>query len=180
MFGEFVEADIAAVDSHGLGVGGESDDAGAIVELNRADFDFLGEGAFAAIGVEAWDLERLFAMGDDGAGEVEEFGEFVNLVHVFEGAGPIFGGEEVMAFFEAEAFADIFEAVGIGPADADGFFGEGEGLFAEGVDLFLGVDPIELVRHEMLEQLGVGVDGETGEDGAHKADERWWINGLVD
>ena len=68
-------------------------------------------------------------MADDGAGEVEEFGELVALAHVFEGAGIVFGGEEVIAVCEAEAFADVFEGVGVGPADADGFFGEGDDLF---------------------------------------------------
>src|SRR5256885_3691258 len=41
-------------------------------------------------------------------------------------AGPIFGDEEVIAFLVAKAFADVFEAVAVGPADADGFFGEGD------------------------------------------------------
>jgi hypothetical protein len=106
-------------------------------------------------------------MKDDSAGEVKEFSELVDLVHVFEGAGPILGGEEIIALFELEAFAHVFEGVGVGPADADGFFDEGEGLFAGGVDGALGLDPVGLVRHEMLQELGVGVEGEGGEDGAH-------------
>ena len=168
MFGEFVEADVAAIDGHGLGVSGEGDDAGAVIELYGADFDFFGEGGFAAVGVEAGDGEGFFAMGNDGAGQVEELGKFMNLVHVFEGAGPIFGGEEVVAFVEAEAFANVFEAVGVGPADADGFFGEGAGLFVLGVDGVLGLDPMELVGHEMFGEFGIGIQGEVRENGAHK------------
>ena len=44
VFGEFVEADIAAVNGHRVGVGGEGDDAGAVIEFDVADFDFFGEG----------------------------------------------------------------------------------------------------------------------------------------
>ena len=57
MFGEFVEADVAAVDGHGLRVGGEGDDAGAVVEFDDADFDFFGEGGGVAVRVEPIDLE---------------------------------------------------------------------------------------------------------------------------
>ena len=34
VFGEFVETDVAAIDRHGLGIGGESDDARAVVEFD--------------------------------------------------------------------------------------------------------------------------------------------------
>ena len=78
MFGEFVEADVAAVNGHGLGIGGEGDDAGAVVEFDEADFDFFGERGRPAVGIEAIDFEIVFAVGDDGAGEVEDFGEFVS------------------------------------------------------------------------------------------------------
>jgi len=97
-------------------------------------------------------------MGDDGAGEVEEVGEFVDLVHVFEGAGPVFSGKEIIAFVEAETFADVFETIGVSPADADGFFGEGIGLFVLGVNGVLAEDPMELVRHEMFGEFGFGID----------------------
>ena len=126
VFGEFVEADIAAVDGHGVGVGGEGDDAGAVVEFDEADFDFVGEAGGLAVGIEAGNFEGVFAVAEDGAGEVEEAGEVVAVLHVFESGGVVFGGEEVIAVFEAEAFADVFEGVGVGPADADGFFGESE------------------------------------------------------
>src|SRR5438093_607345 len=39
MFGEFIQADVAAVNGHGAGVGGEGEDAGAVVEFDDADFD---------------------------------------------------------------------------------------------------------------------------------------------
>ena len=87
--------------------------------------------------------------------------------HVFEGAGIIFGGEEVIAVFEVEAFADVFESVGKGPADADGFFGEGEGWFALGAPKFLGFDPVDLVRHEEFGEGGVVVYFDGGQDCAH-------------
>ena len=132
MLGEFVETDVAAVNGHGLGIGGESDDAGAIIEFDDADFDFLGESAGASAAIEARDLQVFFTARDDGFGEIEDFDVGPTLVHVFEGAGIIFGDEEVIAFFEPEAFADVFEGVAKGPADADGFFGEGESLFALG------------------------------------------------
>jgi hypothetical protein len=74
-------------------------------------------------------------------------GEPEDLAHVFEGTGVIFGGEEVVAIFELEAFANVFEGVSHGPADADGLLGEGEGLFALGVNGALGLYPRELVGH---------------------------------
>ena len=43
MFGKFVEADIAAVNGHGIRVGGESDNAGTVIKFDVADFDFFGE-----------------------------------------------------------------------------------------------------------------------------------------
>ena len=122
MFGEFVEADVAAIDGHGLGMGREGDDTGAVVEFDVADLNLVGESGGMELRVEAVDFEVIFATGDDGAGEVKEFGELVNLVHVFEGAGPIFGGKEVVAILEAEALTHVFEPVAEGPADADGFF----------------------------------------------------------
>src|SRR5262249_4039379 len=87
MFGKFVEADIAAVNGHGVGVGGEGDNAGAVVVFDVADFDLFSEGGGPAIGVEAADLHVVFAMADDGAGEVENIGEVENEPHIFEGTG---------------------------------------------------------------------------------------------
>ena len=164
VLGEFVQADIAAVDGHGLGVGGEGNDAGAVVEFDDADFDVFGEGGGMAEVVEAVEGEELFAVASDGAGEVEDFGELVALADVFEGAGIVFGGEEVVAVSEPEALADVFEGVGVGPADADGFFGEGDGLFVVGVNGFFGLDPCELMGHEVLGEEGGGVEGEHGRE----------------
>ncbi len=127
VFGEFVEADIAAIDGHGLGMGGEGKNAGFVVELDVADFDFFGERSRPALGIEAGDFQVILAMRDDGAGEVEETSEIVSQEHVFQGARIILGGEEIIAVREAQAFADVFESVAVGPADADGFFGEGKG-----------------------------------------------------
>jgi hypothetical protein len=150
MFGEFIEADVAAVNGHGLGIGGEGDDARAVVELDDADFDVIGEAGGAAMLVGPVDLEVFLAVADDGTGEIEDLGELVALADVFEGAGIIFGGEEVIAVFKPDAFADVFEGVGVGPADADGFFGQSNGLFALFVDGFLGLDPGDLMGHEVL------------------------------
>ena len=163
VLGEFVEANIAAIDGHGIGIGGESDDAGAVIEFDVADFDFFGGGGGMTVGIEAIDFEVLFAVRDDGAGEVEELGGGVGRLNVFEGAGVIFGGKEVIALFVTEAFADVFEGVAEGPADADGFFGEGEGLFALGVHEVVGLNPDGLVGHEIFGEGGGGVDGDGGE-----------------
>jgi len=56
VFGEFVETDVAAVNGHGLGIGGESNDARAVIEFDDADFDFIGETAGAPFAIEPWDL----------------------------------------------------------------------------------------------------------------------------
>ena len=117
--------------------------------------------------VEPLDVQVIFTMGDDSAGEVEEFGEAVDLGHVFEGAGPIFGGEKVIAILDAEAFADVFEAVGVGPADADGFFGQGKDLLFGFVKGILGFDPANLITGEVFSEERVGVDLDEWEDGAH-------------
>jgi len=58
-------------------------------------------------------------MRDDEASAVEHFSKLFADAHVFEGAGVVFGGKEVIAVFEVEAFADVFVSVGVGPADAD-------------------------------------------------------------
>jgi len=167
VFGEFVEADIAAIDGHGLGVGGEGDDAGVVVEFDVTDFDFFGEGGGEAGWVEAVDFEVLLSVRDDGAGEIEEIGEGFGLGDVFEGAGVIFGGEEVIAFGVAEALANVFKGVGPGPADADGFFCQGDGWFATGMEVFLGLNPIELVGEQVFGKERGGVEAEEREDGGH-------------
>ena len=43
VLGEFVEADVAAVNGHGLGMGGKSNDAGAVIEFDVTNFDFFCE-----------------------------------------------------------------------------------------------------------------------------------------
>jgi len=158
MFGKFVEADIAAVNGHGVGVGGEGDDARAVLEFDVADFDFFGERGWPALGIERLHFDEIFAMTEDGAGVTQHVGEFVNLIHVFEGAGPIFGDEKVIAVFEPETFANVFEAVAESPADADGFFGEGENLFFGFVERVLGFNPSDLVTGEIAGEEGGGVD----------------------
>ena len=164
VFGKFVEADVAAVNGHGLGMSGEGDDAGAVVEFDVADFDFFGEGGGSAFGVEAVEFEVILAVGENGAGEVEEGGEFPGQAHVFEGAGIIFSGKEIIAVGVAETFADVLEGVGVGPADADGFFGQGEDLLVLGVKGVFAEDPGDLVGHEVFGEEGVGVDRDGGED----------------
>ena len=120
--------------------------------------DFFGETFGAAAGVGSWDFDPFFAVRDDRAGEIEDVAEVVNEFHVFEGAGEIFGDEEVIAFFEPEAFAYVFEAVAVGPADADGFFGEGADLAALLVELVFGFDPDDLVKGEVFLEGVRGVE----------------------
>src|SRR5213592_3257730 len=103
-----------------------------------------------AMFVEAIYGEALLTVAGDGAGEIEDFSELVALADVFEGAGIIFGCEKIIATFEPKPFADILESVGVGPADANGFFGEGEGLFVLRMDGFFGLNPRDLVRHEVF------------------------------
>ena len=43
MLGEFVQADVSAIDSHGLRTCGKGDDARAVIKLDDPDFDILGE-----------------------------------------------------------------------------------------------------------------------------------------
>src|SRR4051812_10302842 len=94
---------------------------------------------------------------EDGAGVTHHVGELVNVVHVLEGAGPIFGDEKVIAVFEAETFADVFEAVTERPADADGFFGEGEDLLFRFVEGVFGLDPSDLVLGEVAGEEGTRI-----------------------
>jgi hypothetical protein len=168
VFGEFIEANITGIDGHGLGVGREGEDAGAIVKFDDAHFDFVGEAGGAAMIVKARDFVKLFAVRKDGAGEVKEFGDFAAEAHIFEGAGIIFGGEKIIALFEAETFADVFEGIGEGPTDTDGFFGEGESPLALGVDGVFSPNPVDLVWHEEVGEDGGVVNADAGEDGAHE------------
>jgi hypothetical protein len=168
VFGEFVEADVAAVNGHGVRIGGESDDAGAVLEFDVADFDFFGEGRGTPFGIEGFHFDEVFTVAEDGASVAHHVGEFVNVVHVFEGAWPIFGDEEVIAVFEAETFADVFEAVTESPADADRFFREGEDLLFGLVERVFGFDPGDLVSSEVAGEEGGGVDFCEGEEGAHR------------
>ncbi len=85
---------------------------------------------------------------------MEEFEELAGEAHVFESTGVVLGGEEVVAVGKVEALANVFEGVGVGPDDADRFFGEGEDLFLLGVEFVLGQDPGELVGHEVLREVG--------------------------
>ena len=184
MFGEFIEADITAVDGHRLRVCGEGDDARAVVEFDVADFDFLsnrtargatrtGQNARPTGATRTGrptrtgHLEIIFAVGDDGAGEVENVDEFFGDAHVFEGAGVVFGSKEVIAVGEFETFADVFESIGVGPTDAHRFFREGKGLFPGGVEFVLGQNPGHLVREEAFVEGSVGVNGDEWEDGGH-------------
>ena len=98
-------------------------------------------------------------MAEDGAGVTEQVGEVVNLVHVLESAGPVFGNEKVIAIWKAEAFANIFEAVTKCPADADGFLCEGEDLFFGFVKRVLGFDPADLIMGEVFGQERGGSRG---------------------
>ncbi len=167
MFGEFVEADVAAINSHGVRIGGKGDDARAVVEFDVTDFDFFSGRSGTAFGIEQVDFEVIFAVRDDGASVVEKFGGGVGRMDVLESAGIVFGDEEIIAFFVSKTFADIFEAVAKSPADADRFFGEGKGLFALGVEVVIGLDPDGLVRHEVFGKGGGAVGFYGREDGGH-------------
>ena len=150
MLGEFVEADIAAINGHGLRIGGKGDDTRAVIEFDHADLHVFGEAGWTAMFIKAIYGEVFFAVAGDGAGEVKYLSEFVALADVFERAGIIFGGEEIIAVFEPEPFADVFEGVGVGPAYADRFFGKGDGLLALFVDGFFGLNPGDLVRQKVF------------------------------
>src|SRR5207248_5567358 len=92
--------------------------------------------------------ERLLVVSYNRSSAVENFYEPGALIDVFEGAGVIFGGEEVIAILIENALANIFESVGISPTDADGFFGQGDGLSFLSVQFLLGQNPLDLVREK--------------------------------
>jgi hypothetical protein len=156
----------------GEGVFGEGE--GGLGELPSLEPGFFPVRQIFGANGQAFEFSRqnglfheFLAVGYDVVGEVEDVGEFPGLLHVFEGAGVIFGDEEVIALFEAEAFADVFEGVGVSPADADGFFGEGTDLAALGVEMVLGFDPADLMMGEVLFEDGIGIEFERGEEGGH-------------
>src|SRR5207249_8368747 len=73
--------------------------------------------------------------------------------------------------------------VGIGAADADGCFSQGEGLVGLGMNGVFGLDPVDLVGHETFGEHGVGVDFEGREDDGHSGEwgdgvVEWWSDGL--
>src|SRR5437764_1368886 len=81
----------ATVSGHGLGMGGEGNDARTVVEFDEADFYIVsGRGGFA-LGIEAVNFEVIFAMIDDGAGKGKQGRHVFGEAHVFESAGIIFG-----------------------------------------------------------------------------------------
>ncbi len=158
MFCEFVEADVAAINGHGVRVGGKGDDAGPVIEFDVTYFDFLGGRSGTTFGIEQVDFEVIFAVRDDGASVVEKFGGGVGRMDVLESAGIVFGDEEIIAFLVSKTFADIFEAVAKSPADADRFFGESKGLLALSVEVVIGLNPDGLVEHEVFGKGGGAVD----------------------
>ena len=178
MFGKLVEADVTAEDGHGLWMSGKGEDSRLVVELDVADFDFFSETGRLTVVVETVNFHELFTVGDNGAGEVHESGKILAEAHVFDGAGIIFGGEEIIAIRAAEAFADVFESVGVGPANANGFFGECADLLVLGAEDVVGKNPVHLVRKEVAGNEGVRVDGDGGEDGGHGGGELNGLNGL--
>ena len=111
--------------------------------------------------IERFYFDEIFAVAEDSAGVTEHIGEVVHMVHVLEGAGPVFCDEEVVAVGETEAFANVFEAVTEGPADADGFFGEGEDLFLCFMERVFGFDPVDLVEGEVGGERGIMVQFQT-------------------
>src|SRR5439155_22921340 len=135
----------------------EGGDARGVLEFYVADLDFLSGAGGLGVGVQSGHLEIVLAVGDDGPGEVVNLAELVRQANILYGAWIIFGGEEVVAVFEAESFAKVFEGIGVGPADADGFLGERKGLFVLRVDLILGENPVYLMWHEVLRELFVVV-----------------------
>ena len=96
-------------------------------------------------------------MRQDGACEVEQFGETMGETHELQGAGMIFGCKQVIAVFELQSFADIFEGVAIGPADADGFFGQSHNAKSASAQGFLVENPAHLIRSEETGEAAFGV-----------------------
>jgi hypothetical protein len=164
MLGEFVQAHVTAINGHRLRVRREGDDPRAVVELDDTDLDVLGEAGWPPVFVGPVHGQVFFAVADHRSCQVEDLGKLVTLADVLQRAGIIFGGKEVVAVLEPKPFANILETVCIGPADPDRFLGQGDGLPMLLVDGFLGLNPCDLVRHEVFGELGIGVEGEGAED----------------
>ncbi len=158
MFGELVEPDVAAINGHGLRMGGEGDDAGAVVEFDDTHFNFIGKAAGFALSIEAGDFKIFLPMRDDAFGEIENFGLHFAETHVFERTRIVLGGEEIIAVFVAKAFTDVFETIGMSPADTHGFFGQDDGLFTTGMQRVFAVDPTDLVRKKEAREKRVTID----------------------
>jgi hypothetical protein len=126
----------------------EGDDAGAVVEFDDTHFNFIGEAAGFALSIEAGDFEIFLPMRDDAFGEIENFGLHFAEAHVFERTGIVLGGKEIIAVFEAKPFTDVFEAIGMSPADANGFFGQDDRLFTTSMKPVFAIDPTDLVREK--------------------------------
>jgi hypothetical protein len=98
---------------------------------------------------------------------MREGGKVFHEAHVGDGAGIVPGGEEIVAPGKTETFADVFESIGSGPTDLDGFLRESEDLFMLSVEFILREDPGDLRGHEVLGEHGVVVDFEGRENGGH-------------
>ena len=87
--------------------------------------------------------------------------------HVFERTWIVLGGEEIVAVFGAESFDDVFEGVGVGPTDANGFLGESEDLSFALVERAFCANPRDLIREEIGADERFGVDVNERIYGAH-------------
>ena len=69
-----------------------------------------------------------------------------------------FGDEELIAGCVVDSLADILEGIGVGPADADGFFSETKGGPVLSAERVIGLNPDRLVRGEVFGQDGGGME----------------------
>src|SRR5205085_9929475 len=116
------------------------------------DFEVFGEAGVLAVFVNGR-FEVLDAVREHGTGAVVELAKLIAGSDVFNGGGLVFAGKKVIAAGVVEPFADIFEGVGKGPADTNGFFGQAERGIVE--------NPAELVGEEEW-RIEFAVDGEGG------------------
>ena len=154
---EFVEADVAAIRAEGVRIRTEGENAGAVVELDVADFEVFGEAGVLAV-LKDGDFPVFDAMGEDRFGVVEELAELVAGIHIFDRSRLVFAGKEIVAARVAQSLANILKGVGESPTDADGFFGEAQRGIIE--------DPAELVGEKDATGFGVR-DFDVGQD--HKS-----------
>jgi len=71
VLGEFIEADVAAIDRHGLGICGEGDDARSRCRIDYANFDLFSEtGRRRPWSSSRLERQALLAMAGDGASQV--------------------------------------------------------------------------------------------------------------